>query len=184
MCCIASSLHNVKILKKFVSLVIRCKNAVIKSARIGIKSIFAFHYATMNANAKATQSKEGLYVILWTGPFLLHAHVQGKRISFVELCCCCRDYYPMRMRKGVKQSVLSVIIMKITRSGGLDVIARCKYHYSVRNVGNLSSFAFKKLEKGTSVTNRVFLSATPINHTQLCHVLLQLCMLDQHAQCG
>ena len=53
-----------KIFKKIVSLVIRCKNAVIKNARIVIKSIFAFHCATMSANAKATQSNEGLYVIL------------------------------------------------------------------------------------------------------------------------
>ena len=51
--------------------------------------------------------------------------------------------------QGVKQSVLSICLSvclsvstKITRSGDLGIIVKCKYHYSVGKVGNLPSFAF------------------------------------------
>ena len=55
-------------------------------------------------------------------------------------------YYPVRMRKG-KAIGLSVCLFvclsvttKIARSGDLGVIARCKYHYSVRKVGKHTLF--------------------------------------------
>ena len=36
----------------------------------------------------------------------------------------------------------------------------------------------------TSAINYMFLLATPFDHTQLCHVLLQLCMLKLNAGKG
>ena len=47
---------------------------------------------------------------------------------------------PRAHTQGVKQSVLSVST-KISRSGDLGVIARCKHHYSVRKVVKLAFFS-------------------------------------------
>ena len=39
------------------------------------------------------------------------------------------------------------------------------------------TYPSRRLKRATSAINRVFLSATPFDHTQLCHVLPQPCML-------
>ena len=53
--------------------------------------------------------------------------------------------------QGVKQSVVSVCLSvstKISRSGDLGVIVKCKYHYSVGKQENFPSLTFQTLEKG------------------------------------
>ena len=77
-------------------------------------------------------------------------------------------------RQGVKQSVLSIYHHKITISGDLDVIARCKYHIVSRRWENVPS---SRWAMSAIHVNRVFLSTTPFDHTQLCRVLPQLHML-------
>ena len=56
------------------------------------------------------------------------------RIVFITLHTCARG-------KAIGFVCLSVFIStKIARSGDLGGIARCKYHYSVRNVGKRTYF--------------------------------------------
>ena len=61
----------------------------------------------------------------------------------------------------------------------LGIIARCN---NVREVGKRTFFSL--LDAATSAINRVFISATSFDHTQLCHVLPQSRMLELSAGKG
>ena len=79
--------------------------------------------------------------------------------------------------QGVKQSVLSVCLSvstKIARSGDLGIIVRCKYHYSLGNVGKFTFFCLLSTWKGPRTLKSLYLPGTPFDHTQFKPCAVQL----------
>ena len=85
-----------------------------------------------------------------------HACARGKATGFVRL-------------SAQKSPDLEILV---------GIIERSKYNYNARKVGKLIFFAFLALETGHEHINPRFLSATSFDHTQLCHVLPQLRVLE------
>ena len=99
---------------------------------------------------------------LITGKYgIITPHARGKAIGFVRLFVCLFvSTKNQQIRRSRRYSNMHVSLQ--CREGGETYLLLPSRH----------------LKRATSIINSMFLSATPFDHTQICHVLPQLHMLE------